>query len=398
MKILIVHNYYQQPGGEDVVFNAETELLREQGHEVIHYTDNNSRIEDMSNFSTALNTLWSSDSKVKMTDLLTSAKPDIAHFHNTFLLTSPSAYYACKEANVPVVQSLHNPRLLCPSANLYRNGKVCEDCVGKTFPMPGVMHGCYRSSRAQTAVVAAMLTLHRWLKTWEDKVDTYIVFTEFYKNKFIEGGLPSEKIVLKPHFISPDPQCRTEGPGEYALFIGRLDKEKGIPTLLKAWKNNSNIPLKIRGSGDLSEYIENYINRNNLTNIEIVGRQTTQDLFKLIKNSRFLVWPSEGYYETFGLVAIEAFACGVPVIASRIGTLAENVTDGYTGLHFTPGDADDLSSKISWAWNNPDDMAEMGRNARIEYESKYTPEKNYQMLLDIYEKTIEESKLVKNKH
>jgi len=398
MKILTVHNYYQQPGGEDEVFEAETELLREKGHEIIHYIDSNKRIEKMSRVSTAVNTLWSKNAKGKMTKLLKSAKPDIVHFHNTFLLTSPSAYYACNEAQVPVVQSLHNPRLLCPSANLYRDGSVCEDCVGKTIPLPGVMHGCYRNSRTQTAVVAAMLTLHRWLKTWRDKVDAYIVFTEFYKNKFIEGGLPSEKIFLKPHFISPDPHCRGGGPGEYALFIGRLDREKGIPTLLEAWQDVGEVPLKIRGDGDLLEFVEDTIGKNSLHSIDIVGRLSSEELFNLIKNARFLVWPSEGYYETFGLVAIEAFACGVPVIASRIGTLAENVKDGYTGLHFNPGDAKDLCSKVKWAWDNPEKMMEMGKNARNEYESKYTPEKNYQMLLEIYERTIEEAKSVKNKH
>ena len=398
MKILAVHNYYQQPGGEDEVFEAETKLLREQGHEVVHYIDSNSRIDNMNYVSTAINTLWSSDTKGKIAEMIDATKPDIAHFHNTFLLTSPSAYYACKEAQVPVVQSLHNPRLLCPSANLYRNGSVCEDCVGKTFPMPGVVHGCYRNSRSQTAVVAAMLTLHRWLKTWQDKVDKYIVFTEFYKNKFIEGGLPSKKIALKPHFISPDPECRKTGPGEYALFIGRLDKEKGIKTLMEAWRNLSDVPLKIRGGGDLQGYVEDFKEKNSLGNIEIVGRLSSKELFDLIKNARFLVWPSEGYYETFGLVAIEAYACGVPVIASRIGTLAENVKDGYSGLHFTPGDDKDFSSKVRWAWDNPEKMIEMGKNARNEYELKYTPEKNYRMLLEIYERTIEESKSVNNKH
>ena len=398
MKILIVHNYYQQSGGEDEVFEAETELLRNQGHEVIHYIDNNSRIGNMNCLSIAVNTLWSRNSKGEIAKLLHLTKPDIAHFHNTFLLTSPSAYYACREAQVPVVQSLHNPRLLCPSANLYRDGNVCEDCVGKTMPLPGIVHGCYRNSISQTAVVAAMLTLHRCLKTWKDKVDTYIVFTDFYRNKFIEGGLPPEKIVLKPHFISPDPECRGEAPGDYALFIGRLDKEKGIPTLLKAWRNMSDIPLKIRGSGGLLEYVQDSISENDLGNIEIIGRLSTEDLYTLIKNARFLVWPSEGYYETFGLVAIEAFACGVPVIASRIGTLAENVEDGYSGLHFNPGDSGDLCSKVRWAWDNPGKMIEMGKNARKEYEAKYTPEKNYRMLLDIYERTMEESRPVRNKH
>lgn len=388
MRVLVAHNYYQQPGGEDSVFAAETELLRRYGHEVVEYTERNERINSMNIGAVALKMIWSHSSKQKIIEILDRTKPDVAHFHNTFLLISPSAYYACKDRNVPVVQSLHNPRLLCPAGNFYRDGRVCEDCVGKTPPWPGVLHGCYRSSRTQTALVATMLTLHRMLKTWDRVIDAYIVFTEFYKKKFIEGGLPSEKITLKPHFVDPDPGCRNGLKGEYALYIGRLDGVKGINTLLKAWRHNTNVPLKIRGDGNLLDEVANYINRNSLKSVEIVRRLKRADLNELIKNARFLIWPSEGYYETFGLVAIESFACGVPVIASRAGALAENVTDGYTGLHFTPGDTEDLSAKVNWAWNHPEEMALMGKAARREYETNYSAEKNYRILLGIYEKAI----------
>ena len=393
MRVLVAHNYYQQPGGEDTVFAAETELLRRYGHEVIEYTERNDSIKSMNIGAVALNTLWSLSSKKKIIEILDRTKPDVAHFHNTFLLISPSAYYACKERNVPVIQSLHNPRLLCPAGNFYRDGRVCEDCVGKTPPWPGVVHGCYRHSRSQTAIVATMLTLHRILGTWDRVIDTFIVFTEFYRKKFIEGGLPSEKIALKPHFVDPDPGCRNGRKGEYALYIGRLDREKGVNTLIEAWRHNNNVPLKIRGDGNLLGQVAEYINRNNLKSVEIVGRLKRAELNELIKNARFLVWPSEGYYETFGLVAIESFACGVPVIASRAGALAENVTDGYTGLHFTPGDTDDLSAKVNWAWNHPEEMALMGKAARREYETNYSSEKNYRILLGIYEKAISEKKV-----
>lgn len=393
MRVLVAHNYYQQPGGEDTVFAAETELLRRYGHEVIEYTERNDSINSMNIGAVALNTLWSLNSKKKIIEILDRTKPDVAHFHNTFLLISPSAYYACKERNVPVVQSLHNPRLLCPAGSFYRDGRVCEDCVGKTPPWPGVLHGCYRGSRSQTALVAAMLTLHRMMKTWDRVIDTFIVFTEFYKKKFIEGGLPSEKITLKPHFVDPDPGCRNGWKGEYALYIGRLDEEKGVNTLIEAWRHNNNVPLKIRGDGKLLGQVADYIHRNNLKSVEIVRRLKRAELNELIKNARFLVWPSEGYYETFGLVAIESFACGVPVIASRAGALAENVTDGYTGLHFTPGDTDDLSAKVNWAWNHPEEMALMGRAARREYETNYSSEKNYRILLGIYEKAISGKKV-----
>jgi len=328
----------------------------------------------------ALNTLWSFKSKKRISEIIDKSKPDVAHFHNTFMLISPSVYYACKERNVPVIQSLHNPRLLCPAGNFYRDGRVCEDCVGKTPPWPGVLHGCYRSSRSLTALVATMLTMHRMLRTWERGVDAFIVFTEFYKKKFIEGGLPADKIALKPHFVDPDPGCRNGQKGEYALYIGRLDRVKGVNTLLEAWRHNNNVPLKIRGDGNLLGEVADYINRNNLKSVEIVRRLKRAELNELIKNARFLVWPSEGYYETFGLVAIESFA----------GALAENVSDGYTGLHFIPGDSEDLSAKVIWAWSHPEEMALMGRAARREYETNYSSEKNYRILIGIYEKAISE--------
>lgn len=388
MRILVAHNFYQQHGGEDTVFFAETELLRNHGHEVFEYRESNDRIRSMNSFTAAVNTVWSRYSKKNMSELVQRLRPDVVHFHNTFLLISPSAYYACKDNNVPVVQSLHNPRLLCPAGRLYREGSVCEECVGKTPPWPGVVHGCYRNSRAQTAIVSAMLTLHRALGTWDRLIDKFIVFTEFYKQKFIQGGLSSEKIAYKPHFVDPDPGCRNGNKGDYALYIGRLDREKGVPTMLKAWMRTPDVPLKIRGDGNLLGEVNDFISRNGFKSVEIVKRLGKEELNDLIKQARFLVWPSEGYYETFGLVAIEAFACGVPVIASSAGVLAENVTDGKTGLHFNQGDPEDLSAKVDWAWNNPDRMAEMGIAARKEFEERYTAEKNYEMLIEIYESAI----------
>jgi glycosyltransferase involved in cell wall biosynthesis len=390
LRILLVHNYYQQPGGEDTVFAIESELLREKGIEVIEYTEHNDRIRSMHKLDVASQTLWSRYSFNRFFEILEKDKPDIVHFHNTFPLISPSIYYACSKLGIPVIQSLDNPRLLCPSANFYRKGRLCQDCLGKTPPWPGVVHACYHNSSLQTAVIASMLSLHRWIKTWKSKVDCYLVATEFYKQKFIEGGLPADKLIVKPHFIYPDSLPRPENQhGEYALFIGRLDPEKGVRTLMQAWMHLSGTPLKIRGDGQLEEEIRGFIKNYGSGNIEIVGRLARSELTNLIKNARFLVWPSEGYYETFGLVAVESFSCGVPVIASRIGVLSEIVADGRTGLHFNPGDPDDLAVKVKWAWEHPMEMEEMGRNARREYEEKFTSEKNYDLLMDIYQQVIQ---------
>jgi len=388
LKILIVHEYYQQQGGEDTVLAAEKALLQKNGHEIIEFTENNHRIKEINPISLASQTIWSRPSFQRISELLIKEKPDLVHFHNTFPLISPSAFYACRKNNIPVVQSLDNPRLICPAATFYRNGRLCLDCLGKTPPLPGIIHGCYHNSRLQTTVVAAMLTIHRWLKTWQDQVDAYLVATEFYRNIFIEAGLPSRKIYVKPHFIQNNPLLRVNNnKGEYVLIIGRLDPEKGVRTLLEAWKKLK-IPLIIRGDGRLEKEIRNYIEKENIDSINIVQRLSSEELDHLISNARFLIWPAEGYYETFGMVAVESFAHGIPVVASNIGVMAEIVIDNETGLLFKPGDPDDLASKVERLWSHPEESTRMGLNARKEYESKYTSERNYELLVDIYSSVI----------
>lgn len=389
MRLLLVHNRYDMPGGEDEVFEAEKKLLLAAGHEVAEYVRDNSEIAKYSLLKRAalgLDTVWSWGSCRELRSILRSFRPDLAHFHNTFPLVSPAAYYMCRETGVPVVQSLHNPRLLCPAANLYRAGQTCEACLGKFVAWPSILHGCYQGSRARSAVVAAMLSTHHALGTWQEQVNCYIVFTEFYRRKFIEGGMPAENIFTKPHFIYPDPS-RKGGVGSYAAFIGRLSPEKGVLTLLAAWARLKHIPLKIAGEGRLLPQVREFA-RQSSSRVEVLPRLTRIEVMSLMKGARVLVWPSEGYYETFGLVAAEAFACGVPVICSRIGVMKEIVEDGRTGLHFTAGDASDLTAKVDWAWNHPAEIAGMGKEARREYESKYTRERNYAMLQEIYERAL----------
>lgn len=386
MKLLLVHNTYQQPGGEDTVFEREAALLREHGHAVVTYMRSNAEVRDFSPVAKALlplRMIWARDAVRDLRALIAAEKPDVAHFHNTHFMISPAAYFACREAGVPVVQSLHNPRLLCPAATFVRSERACQDCLGKTPPWPGILHACYRDSRLQTAAVAAMLTVHRWRKTWTTQVARYVVFTEFYRQKFIAGGLPADRLTVKPHFVAPDPLPREDEPGDYALYVGRLELVKGVRVLLAAWQRLGTIPLKVRGEGPLLAEVQALAARNDA--LQVVGRLSPEALIQLVKGARFLVWPSLGYYETFGLVAVEAFACGVPVIASRTGVMAEIVTDGVTGLHFTAGDPADLAAKVRWAWEHPAEMATMGRAARREYEQKYTAEINYAQLLRIYE-------------
>jgi glycosyltransferase involved in cell wall biosynthesis len=392
LRVISVYNRYQNRGGEEEVFELEGRFLKKYGHEVTFVTED---VHDphglIDSTRLALDAIWSRSWYARFKALLKEEKPHLVHVHNTFPTISPSIYYACREAGVPVVQSLHNPRLLCPAATFCRQGHTCQDCLGKVFAWPAILHGCYQNSRIRTSVVAAMLTVHGCLDTWRELIDIFIVFTEFYRRKFIQGGLPGNKIVVKPHFVHPDPGLKSNR-GDYALFIGRLSPEKGVRTLLGAWKQLRDIPLKIRGNGPLLEEVQDFAAQDHRCIEVLPNRFLPQEWTGLMRGARFLVWPSEGYYETFGLVAIEAFAFGMPVIGSRTGAMAEIVADQRTGLHFTAGDSDDLASKVAWAWTHPNELEIIGRGARREYEAKYTGERNYEMLVDIYRALLAQRK------
>jgi glycosyltransferase involved in cell wall biosynthesis len=391
MRVLLAHNYYLQGGGEDTVFESDRSLLLAKGHVVSEYIESNHQIASMGQWEVAISTIWSQSSYEKMREEIKRFRPDVVQFYNTFPLISPSAYYACRTAEMPIVQYLFNPRLICPAASLYRDGRLCTDCIGKSFPWPGVIHGCYHHSRIHTLVVASMIKYHHMIGTWQNVIDIYLSATKFYRSLYVSGGFPAEKIIVKPNYIVSDPGLSDPSQGEYALYIGRLDLEKGVKTLLESWKSLQ-IPLKIRGSGQLEQVMKEFVVENNLMNVEFIGRLESDALIKLRSKARFLIWPSEGYYETFGLAAVECFAQSIPVIASRIGVMTEIVEDGKTGLLFNPGDPADLAVKVQWMWDHPEECVRMGRNARKEYEQKYTSEQNYQMLMDIYSQALQGKK------
>ena len=384
MRLLLVHNRYLQPGGEDAVFEAERALLARHGHKVVTLVEDNARLREVHPLKAAVEAFWSQRAYRQVRTLIERTRPQVVHVHNTFLRLSPAVYYAAHVAGVPVVQTLHNYRLLCPGALLMRAGQVCEDCLGKILPWPGVLRGCWRGSRAQTSVVAAMLAVHRGLRTWSTKVDRYIALTEFARQKFIAGGLPAEKIVVKPNFVDPDPGLGTHQ-GGFALFVGRLSAEKGLPTLLQAWKNLPAVPLKIIGDGPLEPEVRAFASRN--SQVEVLGRRARDEVLQWMKMAQFLLFPSE-WYEGFPMTLAEAFATGLPVIASRLGAMAEIVAHSRTGLLFEPGNPEALAEAVAWAWAHPKQMADMGREARREYEAKYTAERNYEMLMAIYRQVM----------
>jgi glycosyltransferase involved in cell wall biosynthesis len=381
MRILSIHNSYQIRGGEDESRESEERLLREMGHEVDVYEEDNDRIASLSNTQMALRTIWSTEAHEIVKQRLSKAAYDIVHVQNFFPLISPSVHHAAQTAGVPVIQTLRNYRLLCPNALFFRDGQVCEDCLGKPIPYPGVLHGCYRDSRVASAAVAAMLTVHRTMSTWTNAVTLFIALTEFARQKFIEGGFPAEKIVVKPNFVHPDPGIGT-GSGGYALYVGRLSVEKGLDTLLAAWERlDQIIPLKIIGDGPLADQVIEATKR--MPHVEWLGRKPMPEVHALMGEAMFLVFPSK-WYETFGRVAAEAFAKGTPVIAANIGAIAELVDAGRTGLLFQPGNADDLAAKVCWLLDNPTAIEPMRKEARLEFEIKYTAEKNYHRLMAIY--------------
>jgi glycosyltransferase involved in cell wall biosynthesis len=387
MRVLMVHNYYQQPGGEDEAFEAERRLLRDRGHTVLDYCAHNASISRSDNIRTAIETVWSSRTHTTLTGLLASFRPDIAHFHNTFPLVSPSAYYACRRAHVPVVQTLHNYRLGCPKATYYRNGHLCTDCHGKVLPWPGVVHACYRASRGATGVVGLMNSFHRVLRTWDRQVNEYIALSEFVRRRLVVDGLPAAKVKVKPNFLATDP-----GPGLHqergALFVGRLTAEKGIATLLGAARLlQGRVPLTIVGDGPLAGMVD--AASRTVPGVRWLGRRPKSEVLELMGQSMALVFPSE-WFEPFGLVAIEAFAKGTPVVGAAIGAIPEIVDDGRTGLLYPPGAPDALATHLERLAVTPRLADELGYGARARFEALYTADRNYAALLDIYEPLIQE--------
>jgi glycosyltransferase involved in cell wall biosynthesis len=384
MKILLVHNQYQIPGGEEVVFEQERELLERAGHTVLTYCRTNYEAESytgLRKLALVKNIAWSSDTSAALGRLLREEKPDVVHVHNTFMMMSSSVFEACRTAGVPVVQTLHNFRMFCPAANFIRDGKVCEECVEHTM-LRGIRYGCYRNSSAATATVALIIEAQRRRKAY---ADFYVALSQFSREKLIANGIPAEKLCVKPNFVHPDPGERRSA-GNYAIYAGRLSDEKGLDTLLAAWQQlQCDIPLMIVGDGPLLAPLQKMAAELKLTGVTFAGRLPRSQTQEAIKAARFLLSPSQ-CYENFPMGIAESFACGVPVICSRLGGMQELVEDGFTGLHFTPGNPAELADKVQWAWSHPEEMRSMGRHARLEYLNKYTAEKNYPLLMEIYQR------------
>jgi glycosyltransferase involved in cell wall biosynthesis len=389
LRILLLHNSYHYRGGEDIAVEQEFALLQEHGHDVRLLLEHNDSISGVAGaVSAACSAVYSARSRQRVADELRAFRPEVVHVHNFFPLLSPSVYLACRDVGVPVLQTLHNYRLICPGVNLFRDGRACEDCVGRSVPWPGVLHGCYRGSRAGTAAVAAMVGIHNALNTWSHAVDAYIALTEFARRKLIAGGLPAEKFHVKPNFVTPDPGA---GPGDggFALYVGRLSEGKGIDVLLDAWKLlETKIPLVIVGEGPMASKVA--LTARTI-GADYRGPLSRPEVAECMRRAKMLVFPSV-WYEAFPLVIAEAFACGLPVLTSDAGSAAELIDNGRTGLYFRNGDPKDLAAKVEFLWREQELLGRMRKEARAEYETHYNSECNYARLMQIYDLVLAQNK------
>jgi glycosyltransferase involved in cell wall biosynthesis len=382
VRVLVVHNRYQQRGGEDVVVEREVALLRRYGHQVEQWTEDNARVEAISRVRLAAGTIWSCGARRELDRRVSAGRFEVVHFHNTLPLISPSGYYGARGAGAAVVQTLHNYRLVCPAGTLLRAGRPCEDCVGR-LPWLAVHHRCYRGSAAASATVAAMLVAHRAARTWARAVDAYIALTPFVRDRVTAGGVPLDRVTVKPNFAEAAPRRAVPERGAYVLFVGRLSAEKGAATLIDAWRILGPTAPRLVIVGDGPDAAELGARAVGLAGVELLGAQPRDRVFELMAGAAALVVPSL-WYEAFPLVILEAFAAGLPVVVSAIGSLATIVSDGVDGLHASAGDAGALAQAIRRLIADPALRRRLGQGAYQAWQTRFTPEHNHEHLVGVY--------------
>jgi glycosyltransferase involved in cell wall biosynthesis len=368
---------------------AEVEMLRRAGDDVELMEADNATIDGtMTKIAAASSLFHSSTSSRSVAQLLQAFRPDILHVHNWFPLISPSIISVATEAGVPVVQTLHNYRMICANGLLYRDGKVCDDCVGKAMPFNGMLHGCYSHSRVGSALVSVAFSYHRLVHTW-DGISTFIAVSTFQRGTLVRGGVNPAQIVVKPNFVR-DPGGAGDGSGGYALFAGRLAEQKGIRTVIEAWEKHApQLPLRIMGDGPLVDEVRGKAAL--LPQVQYLGQRSASEVLTAMAGARFLIFSSESY-EPLPLTVLEAFSRGTPVLAADLESIDELVKDGKTGLRFNPGDPRDLAAKSQAMVADLSMYQEMRRKCRAVYEERYTEQLNYKMLIHIYAAAIESSR------
>lgn len=389
-RILQIHNFYQIPGGEDVVVRNEKRLLEEHGHQVYTYYRTNAELKDRGIWGKILlpfTAVYSFKTSREVKKLIKENKIDIVHVHNTLTMVSPSVFYAAFKCGVPVVQTLHNFRMLCPAGSFFRDNVICEECVEHGMGC-AVRHKCYRNSTLQTIVSAAILQVHRMLGTYR-KVN-FICLTEFNRNKLLESLDSKRRIVdpdrvyIKPNFtfaegIVPSEQKTDE---EYFLFAGRIEALKGIDIAIKAFENLPDEMLYVAGNGPMMEEMQAYVKEHNMQNVKFLGYLQKEEMSERFYHAKAVIMTSQ-CYEAFAMTIAEAYSYGVPVIAGRVGNMDGMVKNGVTGVKFTYDSAEDLAEKVREF--NQMELAALKENAREFYETRLRPEDNYQKLMKIYE-------------
>lgn len=388
MKILFLHNYYQQRGGEDQCFEEQADAMEKRGHSVTRYVVHNKDIRPgvASKIKTAKETIWNRDAFRQVQSMIREIRPDVMHAVNTFPLLSPSVFYAAQAERVAVVHEMANYRIACANALLLRDNKVCTKCLDSSLPWGAIAHRCYRGSALGSAVVASNILLHRIWKTWDRSVDAVVCPSKVCEEKLVEGGVPKEKIHVNENSLGTDPGMRFSPEGA-SIFVGRLCEEKGVRTIVEAWLRSPELPrLKIVGDGPLREMVQKLANED--PRVEYLGWLSHTELLERIGKADCLLMPSI-CLEPFGRTTIEAFAVGTPVLGSRIGGTVEIITEGVDGYFFEPGDAVDLSIKVRRFFSLPEgERQSMRFAARGTFESRYTSERRCDRLLAIYSKVI----------
>jgi glycosyltransferase involved in cell wall biosynthesis len=391
LRVLVVHNRYRsgQPSGEDRVVDQETSLLRAAGHEVEPFERRSDDIAGMSfpaRAAVPLRVPWNGAVRAELLAVLRARRPDVVHVHNTFPLLSPSVVTACTDAGVPLVATLHNYTMVCPSGTLFRDGRVCSVCVG-TSPLPAVRHGCYRGSAVATVPVALSAAVNR--DRWWSGVTRFFCISSAQCRLLADAGMPDHKLTVKYNFV-PDPVRRRQGPGEYLLLLGRLTREKGLRLLMAGWDHlvaagPPAVPLVIAGAGPLEGEVRRWAAGR--ADVRFLGLQDREESARLVAGAAALVAPSE-WLETFGLVVVEAQAAGVPVVAAGHGAFVELVDDGVTGLLHRPHDPVSLADGMRRITASAQDNARMGAAARLRYERDFTPQVGLERLEAGYDGAI----------
>ena len=388
MRILLVHNFYQHWGGEDACAEQEDRLLRAHGHEVVFYQRHNDEIKTFSareKLRLLWQPVWSRRTYHEIRQTIRRFHPDLVHVHNFFPLVSPSVFYACHAESTPVVLTLHDYRLKCVNGWMFRDQHLCRECFDHTLAR-GLIHGCYRSSRVQTVPVSGMIAVHQVARTWQTRVDAFIAVSDFVRRTYIEAGLPESRIVVRPNFLDRAPEMEHE-PRSGALYVGRLSMEKGLVTLIEAWRDLPDIPLTVVGDGPMKTWIEDTIRRDGLHHIMLAGFVPPDAVFGYMQSASVVILPSV-VHETFGRAVIEAFAAGTPAVVSQLGGLSELVQPYATGLLFEAGNADDLKRQVREALSQPDRLADWGRAARRVFEERYTAEAAYTQQMAVYDRVL----------